>query len=116
MQTHSKLSLIDHFKDLPDPRVPGRCDHDLIDVLVIAVCTLLCGGRPFQDGLGLGAGVVDARAAGEPLRGLLTCPGAPVVGRAGRDWGERPSCSAACGTGRGRRRNESNPGRMKAGA
>ena len=49
MQTHPKLSLIEHFKDLPDPRVQGRCDHDLIDVLVIAVCALLCGGTGFDD-------------------------------------------------------------------
>jgi|WetSurSiteA1Bulk_404760.scaffolds.fasta_scaffold42175_1 predicted transposase YbfD/YdcC len=49
MQTHPKPSLIEHFKALPDPRVQGRCDHDLIDVLVIAVCTLLCGGSGFDD-------------------------------------------------------------------
>ena len=49
MQTHPKLSLIEHFKDLPDPRVQGRVDHDLIDVLIIAVCTLLCGGTGFDD-------------------------------------------------------------------
>jgi predicted transposase YbfD/YdcC len=49
MQTHPKLNLIEHFKDLPDPRVQSRCDHDLLDVLVIAVCTLLCGGTGFDD-------------------------------------------------------------------
>src|SRR5512137_422510 len=49
MQTHPKLSLIEHFKELPDPRVQGRCDHELIDVLIIAVCTLLCGGSGFDD-------------------------------------------------------------------
>jgi predicted transposase YbfD/YdcC len=49
MQTHPKLSLIEHFKDLPDPRVQGRTDHDLIDVLVIAVCALLCGATGFDD-------------------------------------------------------------------
>jgi predicted transposase YbfD/YdcC len=54
MQTHPKPSLIDHFKDLPDPRVQGRTDHDLIDVLVIALCTLLCGGTGFDDMADLG--------------------------------------------------------------
>jgi predicted transposase YbfD/YdcC len=49
MQTHPKLSLIEHFKAVPDPRVRGRCDHELIDVLVIAVCGLLCGGTGFDD-------------------------------------------------------------------
>lgn len=49
MQKHPALSLIAHFKDLPDPRVNRTKDHALIDVLVIAVCTLLCGGESFND-------------------------------------------------------------------
>jgi len=49
MQNHLKLSLIEHFKDLPDPRVNRTKDHDLIDLLVIAVCTLLCAGESFND-------------------------------------------------------------------
>jgi predicted transposase YbfD/YdcC len=47
--THPRLSLIEHFKDLPDPRVDRTKDHDLIDVLVIAVCALLCGAESFND-------------------------------------------------------------------
>ena len=31
------------FSDLPDPRVEGRCDHKLMDILIIAVCAALCG-------------------------------------------------------------------------
>jgi predicted transposase YbfD/YdcC len=46
---HPKLSLIAHFKDLPDPRVERTKDHDLIDILVIAICTLLCAGESFND-------------------------------------------------------------------
>jgi predicted transposase YbfD/YdcC len=42
-------SLLSHFQDLPDPRVNRTKDHDLIDVLVIAVCTLLCAGETFND-------------------------------------------------------------------
>jgi predicted transposase YbfD/YdcC len=49
MQTHPKLSLITHFQDLPDPRVNRTKDHDLIDILIIAICTLLCGGESFND-------------------------------------------------------------------
>lgn len=40
MRTHSALSLIVHFQDLPDPRVARTKEHRLIDLLVIAVCTL----------------------------------------------------------------------------
>lgn len=46
---HPRLSLIEHFKDLPDPRVERTKDHDLIDILAIAICTLLCAGESFND-------------------------------------------------------------------
>lgn len=46
---HPRLSLIEHFKELPDPRVDRTKDHDLIDILVIAICTLLCAGESFND-------------------------------------------------------------------
>jgi len=49
MQPHPKLSLIAHLQQLPDPRVRGRCEHNLVDVLVIALCCLLCGGEGFND-------------------------------------------------------------------
>ena len=49
MQLESRVSLIECFKDLPNPRVETMCDHKLIDVLVIAVCCLLCGGEGFND-------------------------------------------------------------------
>lgn len=55
MQDHSTpiasqpLNLVEHFKDLPDPRVHRTREHELIDVLIIAICTLLCGGEGFND-------------------------------------------------------------------
>lgn len=42
-------SLVAHFGSLPDPRLNRTKDHDLIDILVMAVCTLLCGGETFND-------------------------------------------------------------------
>ena len=45
MQNHSQLSLIEHFKDLPDPRVQRTQDHDLIDILVIALTCFLSPGE-----------------------------------------------------------------------
>jgi predicted transposase YbfD/YdcC len=41
--------MVEHFRALADPRVDRTKDHALIDVLVIAVCTLLCGGEGFND-------------------------------------------------------------------
>ena len=49
MQKHHELSLITHFQDLPDPRMDRTRRHELIDILVISVCTLLCGGEGFYD-------------------------------------------------------------------
>lgn len=45
----AKASLITHLSEVPDPRIDRRKDHDLIDVLVISVCTLLCAGETFND-------------------------------------------------------------------
>ena len=42
-------SLLTHFQDLPDPRLNRTKDHDLIDVLVIAICALLCAAESFND-------------------------------------------------------------------
>jgi len=53
-QNHSKTevaktSLVAHFAQVPDPRIERRKDHDLVDILVIGVCTLLCAGESFND-------------------------------------------------------------------
>ena len=37
------------FGDLPDPRVQGRCDHQLIDIILIAVCAVLCGAESWSE-------------------------------------------------------------------
>lgn len=31
-------ALVATFADLPDPLVIGRCDHDLLDIVVLALC------------------------------------------------------------------------------
>jgi len=42
-------SILGCFRDLPDPRVDRTRDHELGDILVIGLCTLLCGGENFAD-------------------------------------------------------------------
>lgn len=37
------------FSDLPDPRVQGRCDHKLVDIILIAVCAVLCGAESWSE-------------------------------------------------------------------
>jgi predicted transposase YbfD/YdcC len=42
-------SLVAHFARVPDPRIHRKKEHELTDILVIAVCTLLCAGETFND-------------------------------------------------------------------
>jgi predicted transposase YbfD/YdcC len=44
-----KRSLLEHFQGMDDPRINRTRGHELIDILVIAICTLLCGGESFND-------------------------------------------------------------------
>ena len=48
-QERSPASLIDCFQHLPDPRVDRTKRHKLIDILIISICTQLCGGESFND-------------------------------------------------------------------
>ena len=42
-------SLVAHLARVPDPRVNRNKHHDLVDILVIAVCALLCAAETFND-------------------------------------------------------------------
>jgi predicted transposase YbfD/YdcC len=58
MQTHLNstnvtktqlVSLLTILEEVPDPRLTAIVDHDLPDILIIALCTILCGGDSFYD-------------------------------------------------------------------
>jgi len=58
MQTHLQtknarekqfIRLITILEEVPDPRVQSTVDHDLSDLLTIALCTILSGGESFYD-------------------------------------------------------------------
>jgi predicted transposase YbfD/YdcC len=49
MGFYSIGSLTDHFSIIIDPRVPRTRDHELIDVLIIGLCCVICGGESFYD-------------------------------------------------------------------
>lgn len=40
-------TIATNFAELKDPRVVGRSDHKLIDILVIGICTVICGGDDY---------------------------------------------------------------------
>lgn len=37
------------FEDLPDPRVVGRCEHKLVEIIIIAICAVLSGAEGWED-------------------------------------------------------------------
>jgi predicted transposase YbfD/YdcC len=49
MPARLHTSIVDHFQGLEDPRIDRAKKHHLLDILVIALCTLLTGGEGFQD-------------------------------------------------------------------
>ena len=49
MTAPGNASIVDHFQTLEDPRIERTKKHNLLDILVMAVCTLLTGGEGFQD-------------------------------------------------------------------
>ncbi len=43
MKLRPKITLIDHFSNLTDPRIDRTKEHKLIDIVVIAICAVICG-------------------------------------------------------------------------
>lgn len=46
--SRSALTIARHFRCLPDPRVAGRSQHLLTDIVVITICGVICGGNDWQ--------------------------------------------------------------------
>jgi predicted transposase YbfD/YdcC len=49
METESKLHLADVFISITDPRQPGKIEHDLVELLVVAVNAVLVGADTFVE-------------------------------------------------------------------
>ena len=43
MEKQASRILIDSFGDMPDPRIDRTKRHKLLDILVIAICAVICG-------------------------------------------------------------------------
>ena len=43
------IRLLDFVIGIHDPRVIGRTDHDLVDVLVLALCAVMAGAEGWDD-------------------------------------------------------------------
>jgi predicted transposase YbfD/YdcC len=49
MREAGVAGLIERFSNLPDPRVEGRTDHDLLDIIVLALCAVMSGAEGWDD-------------------------------------------------------------------
>src|SRR5215510_2500339 len=49
MTDPTNASIVEHFQTLEDPRIAQTKKHLLLDILIIAVCTLLTDEKGFQD-------------------------------------------------------------------
>jgi len=45
----SPESLVDFLEALKDPRIDRTKKHELIDILVIAICAAICGAKTWID-------------------------------------------------------------------
>ena len=49
MEATQYQPLSQFLAKVPDPRCSGMCDHNLLDILIIAVCAVICGADEWQD-------------------------------------------------------------------
>jgi predicted transposase YbfD/YdcC len=49
MDNLPKISLTRLFADMDDPRVVGRCTYPLTEVVIIAICAVLCGAETWTE-------------------------------------------------------------------
>lgn len=42
-------SLAGYFSDLPDPRIVAKCDHLLLDIVLIAICASIAGANDWEE-------------------------------------------------------------------
>lgn len=49
MKTQSRACILDHFTILEDPRMDRTKKHELIDIIVIAICAVISGAEGWED-------------------------------------------------------------------
>jgi hypothetical protein len=75
-------SIITQFAELADPRVQGRVEHRLINIIIIAICAVICGANSWSEIERYGIAKIGW------LRGFLDLPdGIPSHDTFGRVFG-----------------------------
>ena len=49
MSENPAQSLEDCLSEVPDPRVRGRCEHKLLDIMMIAICAVIAGAESWVE-------------------------------------------------------------------
>ena len=49
MKLQTKLTIAEHFEDVEDPRVERTRSHNLIDIITITICAVICGAEGWTD-------------------------------------------------------------------
>lgn len=49
MQGNKGIAIVEHFKNIEDPRIDRCKRHSLIDIIVIAICAVICGADTWED-------------------------------------------------------------------
>jgi predicted transposase YbfD/YdcC len=49
MDRDRSLAITHYFQDLPDPRLGRLCRHELLDIIVITMCAVVCGQHTWTD-------------------------------------------------------------------
>jgi hypothetical protein len=46
---NSSAKLIEHFKNLEDPRTEYLIEHKLLDIIAITICAVICGAESWVE-------------------------------------------------------------------
>ena len=49
MRLKPKITIAHHFLDLEDPRIERTKHHQLIDIITLSICAVICGADTWVD-------------------------------------------------------------------
>jgi hypothetical protein len=49
MKLQPKITIADHFADLENPRIERTKHHQLIDIITLSICAVICGADTWVD-------------------------------------------------------------------
>jgi DDE_Tnp_1-associated len=49
MKIKSKVTIGEHFEGIQDPRIERTKLHNLMDIITITICAVICGSETWED-------------------------------------------------------------------